>query len=251
MENKIEKFTRLLRAAETDPARLSLGERLFVLRGVRLRSLQDIAKATGMSWQTVQDLESGRSKGSKNIVQIARYLESEPEWIIDGSGENPLATPGALNDVPDMLRNAPTTDLNIQAMPRDFPVRGGALCGEDGLFEMNGQTLDYVRRPPRLMGVKDAYAVYSMGECMVPWREHGSLVYVHPHQPVKIGDYVVVQMLQEGEGGPIPAYLKRLVRRTATNLVLHQYNPAKDITLPTKKVGAIHRVMDWDELMGF
>ena len=143
-----------------------------------------------------------------------------------------------------------TPEINIQSMPRDVPILGGASCGENGLFELNGQTLDHVRRPPRLIGVKDIYALYVHGESMAPWREPGGLVYVHPHQPVKIGDYVVVQLVAEGHDSTPAAYIKRLVRRTADQLILMQYNPRIELKLPAKKIKAVHRIMDWDELMG-
>jgi phage repressor protein C with HTH and peptisase S24 domain len=135
-------------------------------------------------------------------------------------------------------------------MPRDLPILGGGACGEDGLFEFNGQELDRARRPPRLAGVKDAYALFVQGHSMAPWREHGDLVYVHPHLPVKIGDYVVVQLKQERDGGHFPAYIKRLVRRSERECRLLQYDPRKEITIPTSKIALIHRILDWSELMG-
>lgn len=131
-----------------------------------------------------------------------------------------------------------------------MPTYSGAIAGEDGLFEFNGQILDRVRRPPRLLGVKDAYALYVLGESMVPWREHGDLVYVHPHLPVKPNDYVVVQLKQETDGGPIPAYIKRLVRRTAKDVQLLQYNPRKEFTILVKRIHSVHHIMGWTELLG-
>jgi phage repressor protein C with HTH and peptisase S24 domain len=93
--------------------------------------------------------------------------------------------------------------INIHQFPRDIPILGSGACGEDGLFEFNGQTLDHARRPARLQNVRDAYAMYVSGLSMcAPWREPGQLVYVHPHQPVKIGDYVVVQLNPERAGEP-------------------------------------------------
>lgn len=141
-------------------------------------------------------------------------------------------------------------DINIQQWNRDVPILGGAACGEDGVFELNGQILDHARRPPRLIGAKDIYALYVHGISMSPWREPGGLVYVHPGQPVKIGDYVVVQMIPDGPEALPAAYIKKLVRRTADKLVLFQWDPRGEKTLPTKKVKSIHRIMDWDELMG-
>ena len=38
-------------------------------------------------------------------------------------------------------------------------------------------------------------------------------------------------------------YIKEFVRRTATRLVVHQYNPDGDIEWPTDRVLAIHRVV--------
>jgi phage repressor protein C with HTH and peptisase S24 domain len=56
-------------------------------------------------------------------------------------------------------------------MLQDVPILGGGACGEDGLFELNGQILGFARRPPMLVGVKDVYALYVYGDSMVPWRE--------------------------------------------------------------------------------
>lgn len=178
------------------------------------------------------------------IFELARLLGVRAEWLLHGTLPRDGAPPAEAAPKP-----AETTDLNIRALPLDLPVRGNAACGEDGLFELNGEVLDHVRRPPRLMNVKDAYALWLGGESMAPWREHGGLVVVHPHQPVRINDYVVVQ-LKAKDGDPIPAYVKRLVKRTSTQLVLLQFNPRKEITIPLSKVRAVHRILDWDEAMG-
>lgn len=184
--------------------------------------------------------ETSFDKGK--LFELANMLKVRPEWILDGT---------LPREVPTVPENFELTvpDLNIQQWPFDVPILGGASCGDDGLFELNGQTLDYARRPPRLSGAKGVYALFVHGESMSPWREPGELVYVHPHQPVKIGDYVVVQMVPE-PGKPSAAYIKRLVRRTADKLVLMQFNPREEKTLPMKKVKAIHRIMSWSELMG-
>lgn len=176
--------------------------------------------------------------GAKGIAQA--------EILILAGVKDATPSKDKVPDVPALT----TSDINIQSMPRDVPILGGGACGEDGLFELNGQILDHARRPPRLIGVRDIYALYVHGISMSPWREPGGLVYVHPHQPVKIGDYVVVQMMPEGADSLPAAYIKKLVRRTAEKLVLLQFSPREEKTLPAKKVKAVHRIMDWDELMG-
>lgn len=126
---------------------------------------------------------------------------------------------------------------------------GVARCGEDGLFEFNGQTVDYVRRPPRLKGIANAYGLYVSGDSMFPWRKDGGIVYVHPGLPVLVNDFVVVQLKPAKPGMPPAAYIKQLVRRTSTELHLFQFNPRKEIVIKAARVGSIHRVLDWDELM--
>ena len=211
-------------------------------------SQSELGKAAGLSYQAIQQIEEGRSKSTRRLVPLARALKVTPEWLTSDEDHAPPAAPFTVSPVP--ATSAAPGELYVHQMPRDLQVLGGALCGEDGLFEFNGQALDHVRRPPRLLGIKDAYAVYINGDCMSPWREHGDLVYVHPHVPAKINDYVVVQLRPEIEGGAMPAYIKRLVRRTAANLLLVQYNPRKELTIPTRRIAAVHRIIDWSELMG-
>ena len=203
-------------------------------------NMKRLSLAAGLEETFVRDaLVRGRIPSVDNAMKLCRELGMSYAAIF-GDGQPDTASPSP----------APTTELNIQAMPKDLPVMGNASCGDDGLFELNGQILDHVRRPPRLMGVKDAYALWISGESMAPWREHGGLVVVHPHQPVRVNDYVVVQLKSDGTDGNRPAYIKRLLRRTGSSLVLLQHNPRKEITLALSKVSAVHRILDWDEAMG-
>jgi phage repressor protein C with HTH and peptisase S24 domain len=85
---------------------------------------------------------------------------------------------------------------------------------------------------------------------MSPWREPGQLAYVDPHQPIKLGDYVLVQLQPEKPGEVPKAYVKKLVRRTERDLRLLQFEPREELTIPMRKVRTIHRIIDWPELMG-
>lgn len=183
------------------------------------------------------------------MFELEKLLGVRAEWLLHGT--EPRAAVTVSKELPEAEKELLTEQrLNIQQWPRDVPILGGASCGEDGLFEFNGQVLDRARRPPRLVGVKEIYALYVHGESMVPWREPGELVYVHPNQPVKVGDYVVVQMVPEGSDATPAAYIKKLVRRTADRLVLAQFNPMEEKSLQMKKVKSIHRIMGWSELLG-
>lgn len=243
--------------------RRSQGERLReARRAAGFRSGSEAAKRHGWTISTYLAHENGQN-GLKadSAIEYAGKFNVDPGWLLTGttkSVDSRVSTNTAAGNLHGRVASLPSLDtqpepllgINIGHMPRDVPVYGSASCGEDGLFELNGQTLDYVRRPPRLSGIKDAYALYVDGDSMAPWREHGDVVYVHPHQPPKINDYVVVQLKPTEPGEAPVAYIKRLLRQTATELRLLQFNPRKEISIKTSRVGTIHKIVDWSELMG-
>lgn len=129
-------------------------------------------------------------------------------------------------------------------------VYGTAACGEGrGDFELNGEVVDRVRRPPALEGAAGVFGIYVVGDSMEPRYEHGDLVFIHPGRPATVGGDVLVELHgEEGNGGA--AYLKKLVRRTADHIVLEQYNPPKQIKISTRQVKHIYRVLRPVELFG-
>ncbi|MEM7173507.1 MAG: S24 family peptidase, partial [Pseudomonadota bacterium] len=134
-------------------------------------------------------------------------------------------------------------------MERDLEVRGTAVGGEDAAFEFNGETVEYVCRPPGLTGNRKAFALYVVGESMSPRFEEGELVFVHPGRPAKPGNDVVVELHgRDGEAGN--CYIKRLVARTPSKLVLSQFNPAKNIDFPLAQVRNVLRILTPGELLG-
>lgn len=213
----------------------------------QFRSASAFAKKHGFEEGGYRHHENGtRGYSIENAKVYGPLLGVTWEYLMEGSDyeKRVKATP------PPPPPQPAIPEINTQAMPMNLPVMGHGSCGEDGLFEFNGQVLDYTRRPPRLMGVKDAYAIWIDGDSMVPWKVHGKTVPVHPHMPLQVMDYVVVQLKPTGQDHQRPAYVKQLVKRTATTLVLRQFNPSKDITIPLSKVLSIHRIMEWDEAMG-
>lgn len=206
-----------------------------------------IARRAKLNPTFIRDvLERGQNPKLENAEKLSAAIGVPlTDWFLQSEPVN--------NSVPGRENTAlqPESSVRIDLMPRDFPVFGTANCGEDGSFELNaGEAIDFVRRPPRLVGIKDAYALYVQGSSMKPWREEGQLVYVHPRQPPQIGDYVVIQC-KPGRPGEAPkAFIKRLEKRAATELVVSQYSPAGRMTFKLSQVIAIHRIVDWTELLG-
>lgn len=144
----------------------------------------------------------------------------------------------------------------IQPLPgaatlaRDLPVIGTAAGGDNGDFAMNGQTVDYVRRPPALAGLRDAFAIYLVGHSMEPRYDNGGLLFVHPGRPVSPGCDVLVELHGDhGETGH--CMVKTLVRRANGKYILQQYNPPRDdIEIAVERVRHIYRILRNEELLG-
>lgn len=102
-------------------------------------------------------------------------------------------------------------------------------------------------RPPSLAGVPKAYAVYAKGDSMEERYYAGELVYINPARPVEPGNFVLVQLKPAHDGEPPGAVLKRLVRRSATKVVLEQFNPPKKIEIKTSDIVSMHRVVGTGE----
>jgi SOS-response transcriptional repressor LexA len=147
-----------------------------------------------------------------------------------------------------------------QPRQKPVPLLGTAYGGEwsDGveMTELHlSDVLDYLARPPSLDGDKDSYAVEIVGDSMAPRFEPRERVWVSPRSPVRPGDDVIVQ-LRNGrpsaneERNPNPDFadrvtmvlIKRLVRRTPSQVELQQFNPAETFSVPAERIAAIHRV---------
>lgn len=135
-------------------------------------------------------------------------------------------------------------------LPRDLPVYGVAVGGMEGDFSFNGSVVDYVRRPPMLSRIGNAFGVYVVGESMSPRFDHGDLVFVHPGRPAQPGNDVIVELHGE-HGEPGPCYIKRLVRRSPDRVQLAQFNPPRDdIVIEAARIKAIYRILTAAEMLG-
>jgi phage repressor protein C with HTH and peptisase S24 domain len=213
---------------------MSLADRIREARKKKGLVQKDVAAHFQISTAAVGQWETGVTvpEGAR-LPELAKLLEVSLDWL---AGAGPALSNSSELPSP-------------QEMPRDVPVLGIASCGPDGNFVFEGGgPIDFVRRPPRIRGLVNVYALYVQGESMSPWREEGELVYVHERQPVQVGDFVVVQVRDEEH--PNSAYIKKLLRRNEREVRLLQYNPRKEISIPAKRIVAIHRILNWSELLG-
>ena len=227
----------------------------------RLRSLRKtksgLAKTLGIDPARVSEIIGGRRNVQvSELPLMAEVLEISTTDLVDrlASRRSPRPNPAPSDDHPARQFLPPPDGFVAQAMeipshlPRNLPVYGSAMGGIDGAFEMNGQVADYIERPPSLAGAKNAYGIYVQGDSMSPRFESGWLLHVNPNRPVRRGDNVVIQVRGHDEHTPPLAYVKVFECRTATKLVVQQFNPVKDMEWPLEDVVSIHRVIGVAEM---
>jgi phage repressor protein C with HTH and peptisase S24 domain len=189
-------------------------------------------------------LKGDRTLKAVEIRKISEYLEETPP---PGSLPPPsahFARRAAAHDIPARDENTNRAYGQETSGHSDkIPVMGTAEGGDNGWSLWNGDVVEFVPRPPNLIGAPNAYAVYVTGTSMEPRYHPGEILFVHPGKPVQPGAYVLVQTKPRTEGDAPRAYVKRLLRRTADKFVLEQYNPPKKIDLFARDVITIHRVM--------
>ncbi|MEQ8748320.1 MAG: S24 family peptidase [Amphiplicatus sp.] len=124
---------------------------------------------------------------------------------------------------------------------RDLPVYASAQGGPDGMI-IDYTPIEWIRRPPGLEGVVDAFAFYVVGDSMVPRFRHGERLLVHPRRPPRPGEDVLL-ILRDSLGDAANAMVKTLVARHDDRIVVAQYNPAKQFEVPIADVAELRLIV--------
>jgi phage repressor protein C with HTH and peptisase S24 domain len=215
------------------------------LREKQQLTQSDLAELVGTSQPQIKRLETGERKLTKEWAEkIGPKLGVTAEILMFGwpedSAPHLVEPPPIYEDSPFHLPNAQIHG-KVEGVGRKIPVYGQAVGGVDGEFVMNGSVLFEVLAPPSVSASSGAYAVMVSGDSMYPRYEDGEICFVDPKRRVKKGDYVIVQIKTEDEG-PLLAFVKRFIRHNAVELVLEQFNPAKELRFPSSQVQSVHYV---------
>lgn len=187
----------------------------------------------------------------RNHAYLQQYLERGVPKFLPEEVREKL---GKLIDIdPDQLKTLEQGKVTGNRMPAlrvpspgpndKIPVMGAAEGGADGYLHWNGEVVDWIDRPPSLATSPNGYATYVFGTSMEPRYHPGETLHIHPGKPPTNGCYVLVQVQPKRDGDPPGAFVKRLVKRTPTKLVVEQLNPPKIIEIPLKDVVSVHRIV--------
>jgi SOS-response transcriptional repressor LexA len=210
--------------------------------GRRLKALLDAspkyngnAKAlsldAGLGETAVTDIISGRSRRPRRYTlrQIAEQLGCMVEDI--ESVDRPVKATGIVSASP----GRPPVRRG-EMIPIRSAGRGGS---EQEMFEDN--IVGYTQRPGNLGGVREAYAVYMLGDSMQPRYYPGWLLHINPFKPPSRGRDVVVFKNDNS------VLIKQFVEQNVRELVLEQLNPSEEIRIPLAEVREIHLIVGSDQ----
>jgi phage repressor protein C with HTH and peptisase S24 domain len=215
----------------------------------------ELATQVGQSQKTVSDWENGVVSQIRGWEKVADVLGIGRDVFMEKMSEavamNPISkrvSPqvreflqkrSPLSERPPLISVAHVGPQGV----RDVPVYGRAKGGEDGQYQFNGEILGWESRPPMLMGVREAYAIYVDGESMFPRYKPGETVWVNPNIPPSRGNDVIVQ-LHPDEPDDVPhGFIKEFVGWSPNHLRLHQWNPAGEVVFPRQRVKSIHQIV--------
>lgn len=121
---------------------------------------------------------------------------------------------------------------------RGLPVRAAARGGADQEMFLEDGPIDWVGCPDFLVNVPDAYAIYVVGDSMVPRFRPRQLLYVSPRKPPVPGDGVIVAKMNQA------VMIKELVAYTSDGVVLREYGPElREFTVRAGDIDAVHTVV--------
>ena len=245
---------RLWQRGGMSEARPSLYELLMAIKPEDLTPNAWTSRA-GVSRSFFQDVRNGTTPSAtklEKVVAAAGYTMAQFYDLPNATSVAPIEKSALKKDLPFTGR----TD------PLDVPLLGTAQgsdleIGENGDVHFVEQmdlsllnVVDYVRRPPALANRRDVYAITVIGNSMADRYMEGDPAYVDPKRQPRAGDYVVVQ-LRNRDGDTHLALLKKLVRRTSTEIELEQAHPELRFAISAQDVAAVHRVIPWNEIVFF
>ena len=209
------------------------------LKALRLEaglSMAEVARRLG--YQHASRYQHYEDRYKKTYLPVDLVGRLAPLFLERGiARERLMALAGLGGTAPTEALRSPALTLDLSRFGKDLPVLGSAMGGSDGHFFNDGAAKDFVQRPPSLIGVTNAFAVYVYGDSMEPRYLRGEVVHINPNRPLTAGCFVVVE-LADGRG-----MIKQFVRQDDKRIVLRQFKPERDLTLDRREVARICRIV--------
>lgn len=236
----------------------SLQDRVKNLLALRNLSQAEATRRAGFkNTAFINDIVSGKKQSVRGpaLLALAEALDTTPDYLSAKTDQPDIVRPvghGRRSGImSDFIVDSSAPEIDKSFFRRDVPLISMAAYGDETSLVLNGETGDYVRRPPGLEGKRSVYAVNVYGDSMWPAFRHGQLIYVDPNREPGPREDAIIELYPDGDTESGRGFLKRVVKVTAQQITCEQYNPLKEITFDRQSVKAFHRVIPWEEVLGY
>lgn len=220
-------------------------ERLRAAMKSRKLTNEGLAEKVDAHSVTISKLRNGTMKLDDEWRARLAEAFNLPEEVLFGEGPLPAPRPFEIWQSP---KKAARRRAAVAASAKpSIHLYGLAAGSVQGALRMTADPIDEVTCPPALMHVVGAYALRTSGESMIPRYFPGDRLYVNPHQRIRPGDHVIVQIMRHDNSGT-ETWVKRFDAEDAENIYVFQYNPEARMTFKKKYVIHVHRVLPINEL---
>lgn len=233
-----------------------LKERLSAKLSELNMSAREVSIAALNKPDAIRAILANHMPGLDRLDAIAEVLGTTSDWLL--GREQGIERTGT--------EHAPLSHKTFRLLPRTLPIYGTALGAdlefdiEEGVVvsieqtevQMAGPT-DFMARPMGVTGRDDLYVVIVAGHSMEPRFDSGRRVLVDGKRTPTVGEDVVVQLRGPTFDGEEVRHvlIKQLVKRRPGKIVLRQFNPDHVFEVPVEQIHCVHRVMPWDEALGY
>ena len=204
-------------------------------------SQADLARHLRLAPSAISRMLKGeRQMKLLEAVQVSAFLGVSQEEVLHHVGT--AVEPAPRTDPPRRGRPPrPMLPGTASARTDTIPIRSAARGGGEQEMFLGDGPIGYTPRPSNLGGVRDAYAIYMIGDSMEPRYEQGWLLHINPFKPPTRGRDVVVYKTDQA------VLIKQFLRWDSDTLVLRQLNPSQELRIPRDEVQECHLVVGVDQ----
>lgn len=204
-----------------------------------------LGQLVGVSQASIGKIESKYSQSTEVLDKLCEVLGLDPSSMPESAfgrtrvPQAAAAHKAASQAVPEYARD-PAYWAAAAGLVGDVPLYASAEGGR-GMLIIEQDAIGSVKRPPLLQGVKDGYAIYLIGESMVPEFEPGDTLFVNPRLPVLANTTCVFYSSSEDQEPR--ASVKRYLGASDTSWLVRQFNPNEDFEMPREEWPVRHRIV--------
>jgi transcriptional regulator with XRE-family HTH domain len=250
-----------------------LGSALTAARKQKKLTQQQVADALGVSRVAIGQWESGNtSPSTANLLRVCNLLGLNVAAATSGMVQIktlPKLNSGGLGpetfqyatdrrpefrDISDEFIRHLDANPNDPDRARDLPVYACSYAGSTADYFRTDEIIDFVRRPPAYRGkhvLRGVYAIYVASAALAPRFQQGEVIIVSSDRVPAPGDFVAIQLIGDRADERQRWLLRKLITRNDRHIECEKLLPSSMETIDSKLVLAVHRIMDWPELIDF